>query len=63
VALCAHRGDKIDAIATWRTIYPGRVQSNFDLQFTPKYGRDVFWDDEAMAICGRSFRMCARSCA
>jgi putative transposase len=35
-------------------------ESNFHLQFTPKYRRDVFLDDEVRAFCRECFRdVCA----
>jgi putative transposase len=35
-------------------------ESNFHLQFTPKYRRDVFLDEEVRTVCKESFReVCA----
>jgi len=31
-------------------------ESNFHLQFTPKYRRDVFLEEEVRALCRESFR-------
>ena len=36
-----------------------RGESNFHLVFTPKYRRDVFWDEEVKKMCLESF---ARTC-